>query len=111
MSGGTVGGDLEAYGSSNIIFIGSDFMVDGVPVPYGDLSALTGTLTSTLASGDAISNVFYQGGYSSTYTGTITLVPAPTIPVPALQPAGLIGLSVSLLAFGLMALAAGRRRR
>jgi len=112
MSGGTVEyGDLEAYGSSNIILIGRRFMVDGVPVPYGALTALTGRLTGRLASGGSLNNLFYQGGYAGTLTGTITLVEAPTIPVPAFQSAGLIGLVASLLAFGLAGLAAGGRRR
>jgi hypothetical protein len=71
MSGGTVVGELFANDSSTITIVGRDFEVDGVPVPYGDLTAQTGTLTGTLASGDPINNVFYQGG--GDYTGTITL--------------------------------------
>jgi hypothetical protein len=107
MSGGTVGADLEAYGTSNIILIGRRFMVDGVPVPYGDLTALTGRLTGRLASGGSLNNMFYQGGYAGSLTGTITLVAAPTIPVPALQPAAPVGLIALLLGAGL----AVQRRR
>jgi hypothetical protein len=80
MSGGVVSlGSLQAYDSSTIVLIGSNFMVDTgsgpTPVPYGDLTALTGTLTGTLASGDSLNNVFYQGGYGGSVTGTITLSP------------------------------------
>jgi hypothetical protein len=81
MSGGCVAcapdadGDLLAYDSSTITLIGTNFMVDGIPVPYGDLSALTGTLTGILFSGDALSADFFQGGGS--YTGIIRLVPEP----------------------------------
>jgi hypothetical protein len=53
-------------------------MVDGVPVPYGDLTALTGTLTGTLASGEPIDNAFQQGGYGGNFTGTITVAHEPT---------------------------------
>jgi hypothetical protein len=62
-------------------------MVDDMPAPYGDLSALTGTLTGTLASEDAIDIPFYQGGwtgspcYDGPCSGTITLVPPPAIAV------------------------------
>ncbi len=96
MSGGTVGRDLLAYDSSIITLIGSNFMVDDELVPYGDLSALTGTLTGTLALGGSLNNVFYQGGYAGSITGTITLVPEPS--------------TALLLAFGLMGLAVRRRR-
>ena len=64
------------------------------PVPYGELAELFGRLTGTLASGEPIDNIFYQGG--GDYTGTITLVPEPT--------------TASLLALGLVGIAAGRRR-
>jgi hypothetical protein len=96
MSGGTVGNFLRANNSGTLILIGSDFMVDGVPVPYGDLGPIyTGTLTGTLASGDSLNNLFYQFYQLG---GTITLAP---IPEPS---------TALLLAFGLAALAAGRRR-
>jgi cysteine-rich repeat protein len=72
MSGGTAD-SLLAYGSSTIKVVGTDFAVDGVPVPYGNLTALTGTLTGTLASGDPIDASLRQGG--GNFTGTITLAP------------------------------------
>ncbi len=57
------------------------FAVDGVPVPYGDLSATEGSLTGVLDSGHALDNVFVQGGGHrpgvGSYNGTIRLVPAP----------------------------------
>jgi len=64
LSGGTVQGALQAYDSVSFTIAGANFEVDAVPVPYGDLGAQTGTLTGTLASGDAINVVFYQGGYA-----------------------------------------------
>jgi hypothetical protein len=95
MSGGTVEDELAADGASTITIVGSGFMVDGMPVPYGDLTALTATLTGTLASGDPIDNVFYQGGGS--YTGTITLTLPINIGVPALSLEGKLALAVALL--------------
>jgi hypothetical protein len=89
--------NLYASDSSVITISGIDFMVDGTPVPFGDLSALTGTLTGTLTSGDFIDNVFYQGGYAGTYTGIIRLVPEPS--------------TAALLALGLVGIAAMRRQR
>ena len=76
ISGGTLGWSLNAHDSSTITMVGRDFAVDGVPIPYGNLTEQTGTLTGTLASGESIDNIFYQGGGS--YTGTITLVPEPS---------------------------------
>jgi hypothetical protein len=82
--GGWFRHDLEARGSSTITIIGSDFMVDGVPVPYGELTALTGTLTGTLASGETLNNEFCQGGGScsgsycgggASCDGTVILAP------------------------------------
>jgi len=89
ISGGTVENDLVAYRSSIVTIEGENFKVDSGSGPesveYGDLSAFTGTLTGTLASGDPISNVFYQGGYVDDSScrawypcsGTITLEYAP----------------------------------
>jgi hypothetical protein len=81
--------------------VGRGFAVDGNPVPYGDLSALTGTLTGTLASGDPVNNVFHQGG--GFYTGTITLAPL----LPALPRWGYLALAGGLIVVG----AAVMRRR
>ena len=100
MNGGTVAWDLGAYDSSTITMnggtvlaglvthdsgalieiVGSDFAVDGVPVPYGDLSAQTGILTGTLALGGVLNNDFRHGGYGGWAWGTITLsvIPEPT---------------------------------
>ncbi len=84
MSGGTFSryepGHLErrvqAYDSSTIVMVGAGFEVDGIPVPYGDVTALSGTLTGTLLSGESFHAEFRQGG--GFHTGTITLVPEPT---------------------------------
>ena len=46
--------------------------------------------------GGSLDNAFYQGGYAGTYTGTIRLVPEPS--------------TASLLALGLIGIAAVRRR-
>jgi hypothetical protein len=113
MSGGTVEDALFAYRSSIVTIEGANFKVDSgsgfESVGYGDLTALTGTLTGTLASGDPISNAFYQGGYVddsscpsySPCTGIITLEYAPE---PSL---GLLGACV----FATLALLRRRRVR
>jgi hypothetical protein len=95
MSGGTVEDELVADESSTITIVGSGFEVDGVPVLYGDLTALTGTLTGALASGDPIDNVFFQGGGS--HTGTITLASPEDIRVPALSLGGKLALAAVLV--------------
>jgi hypothetical protein len=96
ISGGTVSTELRAYDSSTITIVGRNFEVDEAPVPYGDLAALTGTLTGTLASGGSVNSVFHQGGGS--YTGTITLSPPPVIP--ALPKWGYVALAGGLIVVG-----------
>jgi len=86
---------IYARDSSSITIFGSDFEVDEVPVPLGDLSALRGTLTGTLPSGSSFYSVFYQAGAScaaGTCTGTITLAPEPSTAL--LLGLGLAGLAV-----------------
>jgi hypothetical protein len=91
MSGGEIWKNIWAGGSSLIEIVGTDFMVDGQPVPFGDLVALTGTLTGTLASSDPIGNTFFQGGYvsGSMASGTVRLVDA-SLPEPMLPGPGLL---------------------
>jgi hypothetical protein len=89
------GDDLLASDSSTITIVGYDFKVNGIHVPYGELTELSGRLTGTLASGESIGNIFYQGG--GAYTGTIRLVPEPS--------------TALLFALGLVGLAVGGRRR
>ena len=79
ISGGVIVGGLGAAGSSIITIEGTDFKVDDASVPFGNLSAETGRLTGTLASGELIDTYFSQGqGEGAYYAGTITLVPEPT---------------------------------
>lgn len=88
MTGGLVGGVLAAEDFSTLMIVGSGFAVDGTPVPFGNLTALNGTLTGTLASGESLDNEFWQGG--GFYTGTIRLVPEPSTGL--LVGGGLVGL-------------------
>jgi len=96
LTGGIVGEQLRAEGDGLMLIFGSGFEVNGTPVPYGDLVAMSGVLTGMLSSGDLLSNEFKQGGLDGTYNGTIRLVPEPG--------------TASLLGFGLLGLAAARRR-
>ncbi|MEZ4282160.1 MAG: pentapeptide repeat-containing protein [Myxococcota bacterium] len=48
--------------TSRIRLFGSDFSVSEDPVPFGTLDALAGTLSGTLANGDAIDNAFAHRG-------------------------------------------------
>ena len=45
LSGGLVGSKLNVVGTSTLQIFGSNFMVDDVPVPFGDLTAMSGVLT------------------------------------------------------------------
>jgi hypothetical protein len=97
MTGGTLLGDLRAADTSTITIVGRNFEVDGVPVPYGDLTAEIGTLTGTLASGDPIDNTFWRGG-------TLTLVKSAEPPpgtLPALSPWSQLALMAGLVGAGL----------
>jgi hypothetical protein len=75
MKGGLVAGALVANDACKMTITGSGFAVDGVPVPYGDLTAPKGRLTGILESGDFIDNDFYQN--DADHNGTITLKSAP----------------------------------
>ncbi len=88
--GGVFREAIQAYDASTVFIAGSGFEVDGNPVPYGDLTALSGILTGTLASGEPLDLWFGQGG--GTYTGTITLIPEPATGL--LFGAGLAGLAL-----------------
>jgi hypothetical protein len=85
MSGGIID-DIIFLAQSGILTVhGSDFHVDGTPTGYGELTSILGgsyndepsrTLSGTLASGEAINNVFYIG-----YSAKIILAPIPTPPI------------------------------
>lgn len=82
--GGSVAGVWLVFDASHITFVGSDFEVDGSPVPYGELSAQMGLLGGTLALGGSVDILFFQGGFDDgrrVYSGTITLVPAADIDI------------------------------
>lgn len=94
---------IGAFDSAEIRIGGSGFMVDGLPVGLGPLSATSGTLSGTLSSGEAFSVDFVHngatdpGGFTifsingaSSADGLIVLVPEPTT-------AWLLGLGVAAL--------------
>jgi hypothetical protein len=83
ISGGYIGRYLSARGSASIAIRGTNFAVDGVPMPYGPLPVPHGVLTGTLVSGEPISNEFFHAGSQPPHlfglaTGTIR-VPEPDI--------------------------------
>jgi hypothetical protein len=97
MNGGWVGGKLLAVESSAITLFGTGFAVDGTPVGYGPIAALSGTLTGTLLSGDALGNPFCHAGCTqigSPLTGLITLVPEPSTPL-LITSSGALGLGLT----------------
>jgi hypothetical protein len=99
MTGGTVT-ELRANDLSTVFLYGTSFAVDGISVPSGPLTALSGTLTGNLANGDALDTAFLQGGGANTGTIVVTYVPEPgAVPLVA---AGALGLAL---------LHASRRRR
>jgi hypothetical protein len=100
LDGGVVSGELKAAGSSVITLIGSGFMVDALPIPYGNMVPTTGILTGTLANGDPVDSRFYHAGYPG-YTGTI-VVP---------EPNALFVLGGGVLLLGLMAKGRNRHGR
>ena len=103
ISGGTVNAFLFAFLDESVLeIVGDGFQVDGSPVPFGPIEAITGVLSGVLASGDPIEVTFYHNGYAgfpSVMSGAITLVPVP-------EPSAAL-----LLASGLACLAAAHRRR
>lgn len=80
LAGGTVRGQLRVFESGRIWIVGSGFQLDGIPVPFGDLIADSGTLTGTLASGDSLDNAFRNGWTESSIT--LVSVSDPTTALP-----------------------------
>jgi hypothetical protein len=75
MSGGSVSGALQAFDGGHITIVGSNFAVDGSPVGFGQYFASDfggGVLTGTLDSGALLNNSFYISTDAS-----ITLIPEP----------------------------------
>lgn len=82
-SGGTIRGSILARSVGEFYIYGSGFAVDGVPVGYGALTAVSGTLTGTFHSGESIRVEFRQGEASPDLnTGSIILVDGDPTPSP-----------------------------
>jgi hypothetical protein len=93
--GGTIDGQLNLIDAAETTIFGSDFAIDGVPIPYGQSPSLGGLLTGTLENGDQISNLFTKSrDYEGSRLYFVHSVPEPSTAV--------------LLALGLACLA--RRR-
>jgi hypothetical protein len=88
---------LEASNGARIVVSGSDFAINGSPVPYGDYFGINASLTGVLASGEALDVIAVADRDNLLNPlGTITLIPEPD--------------TAALLAFGVLALAARGRR-
>ena len=76
MSGGLSDRGLEVYDSGQLIIDGSNFAINGIPVPYGQYYGadyFTGQLTGTLANSDILNSRFYIDSAAA----KIVLVPEP----------------------------------
>jgi hypothetical protein len=93
--GGHVGGTYFAWDTSTLGIYGHDFELDGVPVPYGNLTATSGTLTGVLQSGELLDNPIQRDPTAR----LILILPEP---MPSLGGAG---------AFAALAMAARQARR
>jgi hypothetical protein len=100
VSGGSIS-RLSARQAGSYILEGSDFAVDGTPLPYGDYVDVAGTITGTWASGENFSVPTYGLDF-------LTLAPPATPAVPALPILPSLVLAAALLAIG--AVQIGRRR-
>ncbi len=68
-----------ATAGGTIVLDGSGFALDGAPVDFGDLAALSGNLTGTLADGTALDVTVNRNPWNDVnFIGTITLVPEPS---------------------------------
>ena len=59
--------------TGTVSLYGDDFLIDGMPVDYGPISATEGTVSGTLSGGDSLSTIFTISG-----DGQIVLVPEPS---------------------------------
>jgi len=79
INGGIYNDDLRMINGGMIMLTGTEFFLNGAAISDGDVSALAGTLTGTLANGDAL-NVDFDRNYNTAGVGTLTLV---TVPEPS----------------------------
>jgi hypothetical protein len=72
---GTTPGFWEILDESRVSVHGADFAIDGVPVPFGEVTATGGRLTGVLESGDLL-DVRFSGLGPAT---SLLLVPEPSL--------------------------------
>ena len=104
VTGGSDLASFSARGEGTINIVGGSFIVNGIPVGFGEIPASfgkTGTLTGVLQSGEAFNASFTRAidtgdPDNPIITGRIVLVPEPS--------------TALLLALGLVGITAGRRR-
>ena len=72
ITGGNILGGFRMYGHAQLFVHGSDFKMDGVPVPYGPLAPHIGHLTGNLTDGGQI-----EGLIGVHDNAVVTLVPEP----------------------------------
>jgi len=103
MSGGIIDEKIMLQYSSILKVFGLNFFIDGTPIGYGEIESVLGEgtadepfriLSGTLASGEAINNIFLLGN-----SAKIILAP---VPVPS---------TLFLLGFGLLGLAGVSRKK
>jgi hypothetical protein len=58
--------EIRSFGNAVIEIHGHSFAVDGVPIAYGDLTAMKGRITGVLASGELLDNTFERQVAAST---------------------------------------------
>lgn len=87
LEGGSVAEDIQSNGEATVRIVGMDFAVDGAPVPFGPVAALSGTLTGSLSDGSPLANAFTRGEGA---TILLVAVPEPGAPWMLLGGAGVL---------------------
>ena len=68
---------INSQGGSVIEIIGTDFLVNGIPLPFGDVPFISGDIKGTLADGSAFDTLFSRGFSSGSRIVIVNAIPEP----------------------------------
>ena len=77
MFGGEVGGHMLTYDNGTIILYGSDFLIDGIPTPYGTYASSDFSFGGGYIQGNLANNALSSTQFGLADSGQLILAPVP----------------------------------